>query len=1078
MNSIINAAIEHFRVVLLCLFIIFVGGLISYANTPKEAEPDITIPIIYVHMHHDGISPEDSARLLIKPMEVTLRTIEGVKELRGIAQEDGASLVIEFNAGIDPDQAILDVREQVDKARSELPDETDEPSVTEINFSEFPIINIVLYGDAPERALYTIARNLRDDLESIPSVLEAKVTGDREDLLEVVIDPLRLESYKLSHTDILSVVSNNNKLVAAGSLDNGTGRFSVKVPGIFQNAQDVYDLPVKVSGNSIVTLSDVAEIRRSYKDPTSYSRFNGKPSINIAVSKRAGQNAIDTVEAVKRLIETRSQNWPTGINYTFVGDRSEEINNSVSSLENSVISAILLVAVAIVAALGNRSALLVAISIPGSFLLSIFLIYMFGMAINQVIMFGLILSVGLLVDGAIVVSEYADRKMQEGLHKKDAYRMASQRMAWPILSSTATTLAAFFPLLFWPGIAGEFMSYLPLTLIFTLSASFLMALIFMPTLGSKIGKKADIEDDTVAQLAAGHFDVKTLKGFTGSYVRLVDRLIRRPFRLIFVLFALLFSIVILFVQSGTPVEFFPEDQPQQVALQVHARGNMSLDEKDVLVRKVENLITDVEGIKNIQSETLATVSTGSNATEDVIGKVTVHFDDWDRRRRSDLIIEDLRQRVSNIPGVLVEVVRPDFGPTQGKDIQIDVRANDVHKARQTAEIIFQHMEQNVQGLMDLDTTLPLPGIQWELQVDRALAGLYGTDLLNVGSMVQLVTNGIKVGEYRPDDTDDEVDIRVRFPEQYRTLDQLDDVRVNTPEGLVPISNFVRKVAEQKISTIERIDTMPTYKIRANVVTQTERGQKVQELMSWIKQQNFDRNVLVKFVGQDEDQQESEDFLVKAFMMALFLMALILVAQFNSFYHAFLILLAVLLSTVGVLAGIMIFDRNFGIIMTGVGIISLAGIVVNNNIVLIDTFARLKKTGINPYIAIVQTVAQRLRPVLLTTFTTVIGLAPMVFQVNIDFTARNVEIGSPYSIIWVDLAVAVSVGLLFATVLTLLLTPCMLAARVKVENYFKKRRAQHQDSEDDPSRPAMAGGELGESGRLGKTKSAVSETVSE
>ncbi|WP_321391608.1 efflux RND transporter permease subunit [Emcibacter sp.] len=1039
MNSIINAAIEHFRVVLLCLALIFVGGTVSYVTMPKEDTPDVTIPVIYVHMHHDGISPEDSARLLIKPMEVTLRTIEGVKQVRGIAQENGASVIVEFNAGVDPDLAILDVREQVDKARSELPEETDEPSVNEISTSQFPILNIVLYGEVPERVIYSLSRKLRDDLETIPSVLEANISGDREDLLEIIIDPLKLESYQLSPSDILSVVSNNNKLVAAGSLDSGTGRFSVKIPGVFETALDVYSLPVKVSGNSVVTLADVASIRRGYKEPQSYSRFNGEKAVSISLTKRAGENTFEAIDRAKNMVKLSARQWPDGVKHAFLSDQSIEVKNAVSSLQNSIISAILLVSVTIVIAMGNRAAFLVAVTIPGSFLLSIFLLDMFDFTINQMVMFGLILSVGLLVDGSIVVSEYADRKLHEGLGKKEAFKLAAQRMAWPILASTATTLAAFFPLLFWPGTPGEFMKFLPLTLIYTLSASFLMALIFMPTLGSKIGKKEGMSFDAARKMAASdHFSAKDVPGMTGAYVRLVDRLIRHPFRMIAAIFLVIIGIFAIFANSQVPVEFLPQGDPERLILNVHARGNLSIDEKDILVRSVEKLIENVDGVESIQSQTLVSISASSDSTEDVIGQFILNFRNWKERRGSFEIVEDIRNRTANIPGLVAEVVFPKFGPDQGKDIQIEVKADDIRKAAVVAQAIYSMLEE-VPGLSDLDSTLPLPGIQWELKVDRAMAGLYDTDLLSVGNMVQLVTNGIKVGEYRPDDTDDEVDIRVRFPEKYRNLEQLDDIRVWTREGLVPISNFVKREAKQKISTIERIDTLPTFKVRSNVIDIKTRSTIVAQMEQWLSQQVFDPSVKVSFAGQDEDQQESFEFLLQAFVMALFLMCLILVTQFNSFYNAFLILLAVLLSTAGVLIGIILFDRSFHVVMTGVGIISLAGIVVNNNIVLIDTYDRLHKSGTDAYNAIVQTVAQRLRPVMLTTITTVIGLMPMVFQVDIDFANRQLEVGSPYSKIWVDLALAVSVGLLFATILTLLLTPCLLAAKVKISLKLAHRR---------------------------------------
>lgn len=1039
MNAIITAAIDHFRVVLLCLTLIFVGGTFAYITTPKEAEPDITIPTIYVSLVHDGISPEDSARLLVKPLETTLRTIEGIKMIRGIGRESGASVIVEFNAGIDVDMALLDVREQVDKARSELPEETKEPTVTEINISEFPILNVVLYGSAPDRVMYQVARRLRDDLESVPSILKAEISGARDDLLEIIIDPLKLEMYDLSYSELYTILNNNNRLIAAGSLDNGNGRFSVKIPGIFETAQDVYSIPLKASGNSLVTVGDVATIRRSYKDPTSYARFNDQPAVSLGVSKRTGENVILTDAIIREIVKRSAEYWPEGIQYEFIGEKAEQVQQSVSSLQNSIISAILLVSIAMIIALGERTAFLVAVSIPGSFLLAIFMMNGVGMSINQVVMFGLILSVGLLVDGAIVVTEYADRKMQEGLEKREAYKMAAQRMAWPILASTATTLAAFLPLLFWPGMPGEFMGFLPLTLIFTLSSSFLMALIFMPTLGSIIGKKAEDVSDNVSHLAAGEFHVKDLTGITGWYVRLVDKIIRHPFRFAGGIIASIVAVFFAFVMSGTPVQFFPEMDPESIQIHVHARGNLSLDERDVFVRQVSQIVGQNPYIKNFQSTTSAVTDSSSDKAEDVVGTLFLNFADWDKRPKVDEIIKDLRVQTDLIPGVFVEYVMPASGPVQGKDIQLEITSESLDALIPVVESIYQHMENDVEGLTDLENTLPMPGIQWELEVDRAMAGIFGTDITNVGSVIQLVTNGIKVGEYRPDDADDEVDIRVRFPEEYRNLTQLDEVRIQTRDGQVPIGNFVERVAKQKISTIERIDTKTAYKIRANVEDITQRNNISVAIGEWVAAQNFDSRVDVKFAGTDEEQQQSQAFLAKAFAMALFLMALILVTQFNSFYHSGLILLAVLLSTAGVLLGIMITGRTFQVIMTGVGIISLAGIVVNNNIVLIDTYARLKESGMDAYKAIVQTVAQRLRPVMLTTLTTIVGLLPMVFMVNIDFAGRKVEIGAPFGAFWVDLAIALSFGLLFATILTLLLTPCMLAARVKLS---KKYRESH------------------------------------
>ncbi len=1049
MNAIISAAMNNARTVLAAMVLIFIGGLYTFNTIPKESEPDVPIPFFYVNIHHDGISPRDAERLLVKPMETYLRSIEGLKQLRGIAHEGGAGIIAEFDAGFDQDKALLDVREEVDKAKSELPDDTDEPIVQEFNISLFPIITVVLYGEAPERAMIRLARDLQDALEALPGVLEAPISGDREELLEVTIDPVLLESYGISQDELLNVVLKNNRLVAAGSLDTGQGRFSVKVPGLFETAQDVLELPIKVSGDSVVTLGDITQIRRTYKDPDSFARLNGQPALTLGVSKRVGQNAIESIQQVRDVIASKQKNWPEGVNVDFLQDKSIQINDMLTGLQNNIISAILLVSVVIIAAMGLRAGGLVGMSVPGSFLLAILLLGSFGYTINQVVMFALILSVGILVDGAIVVSEYADRKMVEGLPPKDAYKLAAQRMSWPIISSTATTLAAFLPLLFWPGMAGGFMKFLPLTLIFTLTASLLMALVFLPTLGGLIGKSPNQTSSSLGHLAATeNAEPTSLPGLTGVYARLLTRLVHRPFRFIFSTLGVLFVVIIIYVISGPQIVFFPETEPESATLQVHARGNLSIFEQDDLVRSVEKAIEGIEGIKSVFTNTGGQGAFGREQAEDVVGTVGLVFNNWRDRPPVREIVAKVRARTANLPGIIVEPVLNEDGPSAGKDVQIEISSDFPQLITPAIVRLREHME-SMAGLIDVEDSRPLPGIEWEIQVDRAEAGRYGTDIASVGNIVQLVTNGIKVGEYRPDDADEEVDIRVRFPEAYRNINQLDQLRVQTPGGLVPLSNFVKREPQPKVGNIERVNGKRAMTVKANSEKGYNTNAQVIEITDWIESENFDPRLTIQFRGEDEDQKESAAFLEKAFLVAMFLMAVILLTQFNSFYHAALILTAVILSTVGVVVGLEVTGRTFIIVMTGVGIISLAGIVVNNNIVLIDTYARLVKSGVPVLEAIVRTGAQRLRPVLLTSITTVVGLLPMVFQVEIDFLSRDVAFGAPSSLWWVDLALAVSIGLTFATVLTLILTPCLLAARY----HFKKRKDPEQASVKHSPSPA-------------------------
>ena len=543
MKSFIDAAFNRSRTVLALLVLLLVSGTISYVTIPKEAEPDVAIPIIYVSMSHEGISPEDAERLLVRPMEKELQTIEGVKEMRSTAGEGHASVLLEFDAGFDSDKALQDVREKVDLAKVNLPADTDEPSVNEVNVALFPVLVVTLAGDVPERTLLTLARDLKDKIEGLREVLEADIAGDREEVVEIEVDPRVLDSYGISYEELINFVWRNNKLVAAGALDTGKGRFAVKVPGLLEGAADVLSLPLKVTEDRVVSFGDVATARRTFKDPTSFARVNGRPAISLEISKRVGENIIETIEQVKAIVETERATWPNGVVVSYSQDKSEDVRTMLSDLQNNVLSAVLLVMVVIVAALGLRTAGLVGLAIPGSFLTGILIIHTLGLTINIVVLFSLIMAVGMLIDGAIVVTEMADRKMAEGMDKGEAYAFAAKRMSWPITASTATTLAAFMPLLFWPGVVGEFMKYLPITLLATLSASLVMALIFVPTLGKLIGKRSPLSEEAMHSLAASEQgELHEIRGLTGMYVRLLERLLAHPLKILLIAVVLLVGV--------------------------------------------------------------------------------------------------------------------------------------------------------------------------------------------------------------------------------------------------------------------------------------------------------------------------------------------------------------------------------------------------------------------------------------------------------------------------------------------------------------------------------------------------------
>jgi len=1047
MKNAIEAALGHSRTVLMILALVLITGSIAYVNIPKESDPDINIPIIYVVATHDGISPEDAERLILRPLEQELRTIEGVKEMRSTGYEGGGNVTLEFEAGFDADKALDDVRDKVDLAKPELPDETDEPTVHEVNFSLFPVLVVTIAGEVPERSLVKLARDLQDEIESIPSVLEAEIAGDRDEMVEIIIDPAKVEMYGLTPSAAMNMVSSSNQLVAAGSQDTGLGRFSIKVPGLYETVHDIQSQPLLVDGDSVVTLGDIADIRRTFKDPSSFARVNGKPAIALEISKRTGENIIETIEKVREIVASEQARWPQSlrdnIDVSYSQDRSNQIRTMLADLQNNVLSAIVLVMVVVVAALGLRTAGLVGMAIPGSFLAGILVISGLDMTMNIVVLFSLILAVGMLVDGAVVVTEYADRKMIEGYHRRKAYGLAAQRMAWPITASTATTLAAFLPLLFWPGVVGEFMKFLPITLIATLAASLLMALIFVPTLGALFGKPSQAVPE-LSEITPEHdVDLTKLHGITGTYVKTLQTSLRHPIKVLVGAVAVLVLVQVVYGAFGKGVEFFPEVEPENAKVNVRARGNLSVWEQKDILEKVEARILPMTEFKTVY--TRIGKQQNSEEAEDIIGSVSLEFKDWQERRPANEILSEIAERTKDIAGIEIDFRKQEEGPPTGKPINIQLSSRKTDLLPDAIDRIRNGLE-NMDGMMNYEDSRPLPGIDWELKVDRSQAAKFGADIGLVGNFIQMTTAGLKLGEYRPDDTDDEVEIRARFPKEDRTIDRLNDIRINSSLGTVPISNFVTRTAEQRTGNVNRVDGFRVMAVKADVLPGVNVDAKLKEVKAWIAQQNFDPAIKIDYKGEDEEQRKAQEFLGNAFGVALFIMAIILVTQFNSFYSAFLILSAVIMSTIGVFIGLLVTGQPFGIVMGGIGVIALAGIVVNNNIVLIDTFDRLKHEMGNTFDAIVLTGAQRMRPVLLTTVTTMLGLLPMVMQLNIDFINRDITQGAPSTQWWSQLATAIVFGLGFATVLTLVVTPCALMLRSNFQDWRENRRQAREQAD--------------------------------
>ncbi|MGJ8584821.1 MAG: efflux RND transporter permease subunit [Marinosulfonomonas sp.] len=1148
MTGIVAWAGNHARMVLAFIALTLLAGGMTYATLPKEGEPDIEIPALFVSVPFPGISAEDSEKLLVKPMETELSDIDGLKTISGTAAENYAGVALEFEFGWNKTEIIADVRDRMNTVEAKFPAGADKYSINEINFSEFPIIIVNLTGDLPERTLIRVAKELQDRLEGLEPILEASIAGSRDEMVEVLIDPLKLESYNVTAGELINVVRNNNQLIAAGEIESAQGAFSVKIPSSFNDIQDVYSLPVKVNGDSIITLADLADIRLTFEDRSGTARYNGETTVALQVVKRKGFNIIDTADLVRAEVEKERETWPPvlqqAISVGTSSDQSTNVKSMVNQLEGAVLTAIALVMIVILASLGARSALLVGFAIPTSFLLCFILLGVMGITISNIVMFGLILAVGMLVDGAIVVVEYADRRISEGVGPMHAFVESATRMFWPIVSSTATTLCAFLPMLFWPGVAGQFMGMLPVTLIFVLSASLIVALIYLPVMGGVAGRLTRVFDGASETLrnalpwvvraalvpialymvfigamqtlnpgyifggsvpeglqgAMGAFPGMAIflagvvlstitvgaariqwrqKRIKSGYRRtafghFTNFIAGNPIMPIVVIIGVGFAVMSTFSYYGehnNGTEFISASEPELGIVYVRARGNLSVAEKDVLVREVEKVVIGSEGVESAFAFAgaggLNQNTGGASGPSDSIGQIQLELTPWEDRKdnpdlNGNIILDNLKAKIDKIPGIKSEILRQSNGPASAKPVHLRLKGDNFESLVAATAIVRAKFDETA-GLTQIEDTRPLPGIDWEVDVDVEKAGRFGTDVATVGGMVQLVTRGILLDTMRVDSSDEEIEIRVRLPEKDRVLSTLESLKVRTNDGLIPLSNFISWKPVKKLGQIDRVDQSRYFDVKAGVaedmrnandevITASER---VAYLTDWLETENpLPADVAWEWTGDQEDQAESQQFLSVAFTGALGLMFIILLAQFNSFYNSVLVLMAVVMSTAGVLIGMLVMGQSFSIIMTGVGIVALAGIVVNNNIVLIDTYQEYSQYM--PKIeAIVRTAETRIRPVLLTTITTMAGLAPMMYGLSLDFFGGGYSIDSPTASFWKQLATAVVFGLGIATVLTLIFTPAMLALRVWVANgaYFTSSRVQAL-ARGRKSRPAM------------------------
>jgi multidrug efflux pump len=1019
--DIVKLAIRNARLTLSVLLFMVIAGALAYQSVPKEAEPDVAIPIMYVSLVYQGISPEDSERLLLRPVEAQLKNLKGLKEMKSAAYEGGGYVLVEFDPSTDLGDALIDTRNKVQDAKRDLPEGVEEPTVNEVNISEFPVLVVTLSGNVPERALTTAAKALRDRIEEVPGVLEGVIQGSREELVEAIIDPAKLSSYGLQLEQLIQGIGASNSLVAAGAIEGSEGKYAIKIPALIETPLDVANLPVVTGPNAVVRVRDLASVRSTFKDAETITRLDGKPAIAIEVKKRIGANVVETIEGAKKVADEFVKSMPEGTEVTYTQDKSVFVKQLLNDLQNHVMIAVILVFIVILYALSGRASLLIGLAIPSSFLMGILALALMGYTINMIVLFSLILAVGMLVDDAIIVTEFAERRMSEGMPKEQAFELAAKRMAGPVIAATMTRIAAFSPLLFWPGIIGDFMKYLPITLIVTLAASMAYALIFAPTLGALFAKAPVYEEGEQRD---------------GYYMAVVKRAVHYPKTVLVLTVALLVAVPVAYSKYGAGVEFFPTVEPDYGLLYVHARGNLSLGEMDVATREAESRILGWPGITSVYTRVGKTRGGGADIPEDVIGVIQYEFVDWRERKSAHQILDELRVAMAGIPGVDVEVRVPDAGPPTGKPIQVQLSAVDPKGLNEKAAEVAAAVKR-VPGVIDVSDGLPPPGIDWALEVDRSKAALYGISPASVGTVVQLVTTGLKLTDYRPAGVDDAVDIRLRLPEDRRTLATLDQLRIETAQGSVPISNFVSRKPERTTGILNRIDGKRTITIQGNVASGFQVAA-VQAEVSNVVGGTALPGIDWKLAGSNEDSEEASAFLTNAFGAAIFLIFIVLLAQFNKFTSVLLVLSCVIMATIGALLGMMLTGQAFVIVMSGIGVIALAGVVVNNNIVLIDTYDRLREEGWSKYDAVLQTCRERARPVVLTALSAILGVLPIAFGLGLEIFHHETTINAPSTQWWIALSSAIVFGLSFATVLTLIVTPSMLMVFTR-ETHKKGRR---------------------------------------
>lgn len=1035
---------KRFTIFLSLMFLLF--GIYSYKNIAKEGAPQVKVPYVFVSVFAEGFSPKDSEKMILKPLEKELSKIQGIKNITTYAYVNNASAVIEFNAGTNNAIAMKEVREKTDTAKAEFPQEIKEPIISEIDLSAMPVLNVVLLAEDLD-VIMPIARSLKDEIETISEILKVEIKGEKLESAEIRISPNVLKQFNISIENILQI-KNNNKLISSGFIRSQSGEFSVNVPSLIKDFDEIKELPVNTGNGTVVKLKDIATIVKTHKDQTTIARINGKNALVLEISKRSGENIIKTIEKVRKVVDRYSKNVGDGVDIFYMRDTSQKIKDSLNNLQNNIILAIIIVFIMVMHLVGFRQALLIGLSVPISFFMAIWIFYLFGISLNIVVLFGLVLSVGMIVDASSVIVEYANQKISSGISPSKAYIESAHKMLIPVIISTITVLIVAAPLLAFPGIIGGFMKYLPLTLIIVLASSLFVALFLMPAIGALLDKHNpnQIEDNNLETKPME--EILQMQGMIGFYARMISKTIERPYRSLLILIGMIVIIIGCYIKFNKGVEFFPDIETNYIRGFVRGTGNISLKEKEIAMEKLAKKVKK-EIANEIDIYYTVAGGTGGNAEnipKDAIGVLTIQLVDWQIRRPAKQIIKHLRDVVKG-DGYIVNFEKEKDGPPQSTDIYYELFDNSIEKLEKVAD------EMNIvlakkQFLENLEDTRAPTKMEYQIIINKPLAMKYGVDAFLLSNYIKIATNGVLVDKYSPEYLDEKSEIILRYHEEERNISQILNSFIVVGGKSIPIANFVQVVESKELVEIIRKNSKPTIAIKANIKEKyvDENGKNILVIKSAEKNKIFKElekiakkyDITLYAGGTDESQKETMAFLMNAFAIALIVIFLVFLVEFNSFGYASIIMSSVFLSIVGVLLGFLISQTPLGIVMCGIGIISLAGIVVSNNLIYLDFFQTLNiKDENSTKDALIRASILRVRPILLTSVTNVVGLIPAMFAVNIDFSTGVIDINSPTSQWWTQLSAAIAGGLTFTTILTLFFTPCKVLLYLKFKTFCKK-----------------------------------------